>query len=93
MVALPLPTFAPEGLLHGVALQFADDLREAAESRDVVGIAPESLVFAGVQRNGDHYRAETGDGCLLIPVAPMIGRIAIYSIAITPLGAAAKSSA
>jgi FMN phosphatase YigB (HAD superfamily) len=93
MVALPLPTFAPEGLLHGVALQFADDLREAAESRDVVGIDPESLVFAGVQRNGDHYRAETGDGCLLIPVAPMIGRIAIYSIAITPLGAAAKSSA
>ncbi|MCK1740589.1 hypothetical protein IVA80_06825 [Bradyrhizobium sp. 139] len=90
MIALPLPKFAAEGLLHGVTIQTADDVRDAAESQEVLGIAAESLVCAGIQRNGDHYRAETEDGCLLIPVAPMTQNIAIYSVAIAPLGSNPK---
>lgn len=89
-IALPLPGFAAEGLLHGVTLQIADDVRDAADSQEVIGIAAESLVYAGIQRSGDHYRAESADGCLLIPVAPMTKDIAIYSVAITPLGSGPK---
>lgn len=70
MIALPLPGFAAEGLLHGVTLQIADDVRDAADSQEVIGITAESLIYAGLQRNGDHYRAESEDGCLLIPVTP-----------------------
>src|SRR5262249_22469612 len=90
MIALPLAKFAAEGLLHGVTIQTADDVRDAAESQDVIGIAAESLVYAGLQRNGDHYRAESEDGCLLIPAAPITEDIAIYSVAITPLGSSSK---
>ncbi|WP_245444308.1 hypothetical protein [Bradyrhizobium sp. Y36] len=90
MIALPLGKFAPEGLLHGVTIQSADEVRDAAESQDAVGIAAKSLTFAGVQQNGSHYRAETEDGCLLIPVAPMTREIAVYSVAITPLGVSPK---
>lgn len=90
MIALPLPRFAAEGLLHGVTLQTADDVRDAADSQVVIGITAESLVCAGIQRNGNHYRAESADGCLLIPVAPMTKDIAIYSVAITPLGSSLK---
>ncbi|MBR0784404.1 hypothetical protein [Bradyrhizobium iriomotense] len=90
MLALPLPKFAAEGLLHGVTMQSAGEIREAAASQDVIAVAAESLVYAGVQRNGAHYRAESEDGCLLIPMAPMTQEIAIYSVAITPLGAGTK---
>lgn len=90
MIALPLPGFAAEGLLHGVTLQIADDVRDAADSQEVIGIAAESLVYAGIQRSGDHYRAESADGCLLIPLVPMTKDIAIYSVAITPLGSSLK---
>ena len=90
MIALPLPKFAAEGLLHGVTIQSADDIGDAAESQDVIGIAAESLISAGVQRNGAHYRTENDDACLLIPVAPMTQDIAIYSVAITPLGSGSK---
>jgi FMN phosphatase YigB (HAD superfamily) len=85
MIALPLPKFAAEGLLHGVTVQSADDVRDAAESQDVVGVAADSLVYAGIQRSGAHYRAENDDACLLIPVAPMTQDISIYSVAITLL--------
>jgi hypothetical protein len=90
MLAIPLPKFAAEGLLHGVTMQSAGEIREAAASQDVIGIAAESLVFAGMQRNGEHYRSDSEDGCLLIPVVPMAQEIAIYSVAITPLGASPK---
>ncbi|QDP21790.2 hypothetical protein FNV92_06265 [Bradyrhizobium cosmicum] len=90
MIALPLPKFAAEGLLHGVTIQTAELVRDAAERQDVIGIAAESLVYAGIQRNGDHYRTESEDGCLLIPVAKMTEDIAIYSVAITPLGSSPK---
>ncbi|WXU29985.1 hypothetical protein WI604_06500 [Bradyrhizobium symbiodeficiens] len=90
MIALPLAKFAPEGLLHGVTVQRGDDVRDAAESQDVVGIAADGLIWAGVQWNGGHYRSDTEDGCLLIPVNAMTREIAVYSIAITPLGADPK---
>ena len=90
MLALPLPKIAAEGLLHGVTMQSAGEIREAAASQDVVGIPAGSLVYAGVQRNGEHYRAESDESCLLIPVAAMTLDIAIYSVAITPLGSSVK---
>lgn len=90
MIALPLPKFAEEGLLHGVTVQSADDIRDAAGSQDVASIAAGSLVYAGVRHDGAHYRTENDDACLLIPVAPMAHDIAIYSVAITPLGASPK---
>ena len=90
VIALPLPKFAAEGLLHGVTIQSADHIRDAAESQDVAGVTADSLVYAGVQHNGAHYRIENDDACLLIPVAPMAHDIAIYSIAITPLGSSPK---
>jgi hypothetical protein len=90
MIALPLPKFAAEGLLHGVTIQSADDIRDAAESQDVVSIARESLISAGLQHSGTHYRTENDDACLLIPVAPMAHDIAIYSVAITPLCSSPK---
>ncbi|WP_027556712.1 HAD family hydrolase [Bradyrhizobium sp. Cp5.3] len=90
MIALPLAKFAPQGLLHRVTVQQGEDVREAAESQDVIGIADASLVYAGIQRTGEHYRAETEDGCLLIPVAPMTKDIAVYSVAIAPLGTSSR---
>ncbi|MFT4117789.1 HAD family hydrolase [Bradyrhizobium sp.] len=90
MIALPLAKFAPEGVLHGVTIQSGGEVREAAESQEVIRIAADSLVYAGMQRSGAHYRAETADGCLLIPAAPMTQDIAIYSVAITPLGSEHK---
>lgn len=90
MIALPLAKFAPEGLLHGVTVQRGDGVRDAAESQDVTAVATGGLIFAGVQQRGSHYRADTEDGCLLIPAAPMTREIAIYSVAITPLGAGPK---
>lgn len=92
MIALPLAKFAPQGLLHGVTVQQGDDVRDAAESQEVVGIAAESLIYAGLHRDGDHFRAETVDGCLLIPVAPMTEDIAIYS-GQSPRSAPAPNSA
>ncbi|WGD54290.1 hypothetical protein QA641_10530 [Bradyrhizobium sp. CB1650] len=89
-LALPLAKFAPQGLLHGVTVQQGEDVRDAAESHDVVGITDASLVYAGLQRTGAHYRAETADGCLLIPVVPMTQDIVVYSVAITPLGTSPK---
>ncbi|MGX4769791.1 hypothetical protein ACWAUC_08260 [Bradyrhizobium guangdongense] len=90
MIALTLPKFAPEGLLLGVTIQSADDVSDAAESQEVVGIPEESLVYAGMQRTGSHYRVETEDACLLIPTVPMTQDIAIYSVAINPLGSCLK---
>lgn len=90
MIALPLAKFAPQGLLHGVTVQRGDDVCDAAESQDVAGIAADGLIYAGVQWNGSYYRAETEDGCLLIPVTPMTQEIAVYAVAITPLGAGPK---
>lgn len=90
MLALPLPKFAAEGLLHGVTVQSAGEIREAAASQDVIGIVAGSMVFAGMQRNGEYYRSESEDGCLLIPVVPMAQEIAIYSVAISPLSSSLK---
>ena len=89
-IALPLAKFAPHGLLHGVTVQQGADIRDAAESQDVVAITTDGLTYAGVQRNDSHYRVDSEGGFLLIPVAPMTQEIAVYSVAITPLGAGPK---
>jgi len=84
-IALPLAKLAREGILHGVTVQHGDSLREAAESQGVRSIADDRLVHAKLQRTGQAYRAEDDDGCLLIPVDPMVQDIAVYSIALTSL--------
>ncbi|MGY8677645.1 hypothetical protein Q2941_07480 [Bradyrhizobium sp. UFLA05-153] len=84
-IAVPLARLAREGLLHGVTVQSGDSVRDAAESQEVTGISANSLVHAGLQRNGSYYCAENDDGCLLIPVGPMAGDVAVYSIALTSL--------
>jgi FMN phosphatase YigB (HAD superfamily) len=82
-IALPLARFARHGLLHGVVMQSGDGVSDAAKSSDVRRIADEALVFAGLARDGRCYRAETDDGCLIIPVAPFDDEVAIVSVALT----------
>lgn len=84
-IAVPLAKLAREGLLHGVTIQSGDSVRDAADSQEVTGIAADSLIHAGLQRNGLYYRTENDDGCLLIPVGPMARDVAVYSIALTSL--------
>jgi hypothetical protein len=42
-------------------------------------------VVAGLARDGRCYRAETDDGCLIIPVAPFDDEVAIVSVALSSL--------
>ena len=84
-IALPLARFARQGLLHGVVMQSGDSVSDAAGSADVRRIADEALVFAGLARDGRSYRAESDDGCLIIPVAPFDDEVAIVSVALSSL--------
>ena len=84
-IALPLAGFAREGLLHGVVVQTGVTLSDAAASTRTTAVAAEKLVFAGLDRNGDHYRAHDDNGCLLVPVEPIEDEIALYTVALTSL--------
>jgi FMN phosphatase YigB (HAD superfamily) len=84
-VALPLARVARQGLLHGVVMQSGDSVADAARSVEVQRIADAALVFAGLARDGRCYRAETDDGCLIIPVAPFDDEVAIVSVALSSL--------
>lgn len=86
MIALPLAKAARDGQLHGVTMQLGDSVRDAAESQDVAGVPAERLTYAGLTLTGASYHATDDEGCLLIPVGPLAREIAIYSVAITPLG-------
>jgi FMN phosphatase YigB (HAD superfamily) len=85
-IALPLGRFAREGILQGVVVQTGETIADAVECRDVRRVPWEKLVFAGLERSGQHYRAHDDDGCLLIPVDAPIDEIAVYSVALTSLG-------
>jgi FMN phosphatase YigB (HAD superfamily) len=84
-IALPLARFAREGVLQGVVVQTGETVEKAFGSRDVKRVASERLVYAGLERNGQHYRAAEDDGCLLIPVDAPDDEIAVYSVALTSL--------
>jgi len=84
-IALPLARVARQGLLHGVVIQGGDSVSDAAKSVEVRHVADEALVFAGLARDGRCYRAETDDGCLIIPVPPFDDEIAIVSVALSSL--------
>jgi FMN phosphatase YigB (HAD superfamily) len=84
-IALPLAGFAREGILHGVVVQTGETLSDAAKSEDPKRIAQGRLVYAGLDRSGDHYRAHDDDGCVLIPVDPTNDEIALYTVAFTSL--------
>jgi len=84
-IALPLAGIAREGILHGVVVQTGETLSDAAKCDLATAIAEEKLVFAGLDRSGSHYRAQSDDGCLLISVDPLDDEIAIYTVALTSL--------
>jgi hypothetical protein len=84
-IALPLAGFAREGILHGVVVQTGETLSDAATSQDPKRIAQEQLIFAGLDRSGNHYRAQDDDGCMLITVEPTSDEVALYTIALTSL--------
>ncbi|WP_309500892.1 MULTISPECIES: hypothetical protein [Bradyrhizobium] len=86
MIALPIAKAARDSLLHGVTVQLGDNVRDAAESQEVTGIPAEQLTYAGLTLSGTSYHAADDEGCLLIPVGRLAREIAIYSVAITPLG-------
>jgi hypothetical protein len=84
-IALPLAGFAREGIVHGVVVQSGDTLSEASKSQNAKWIAQEQLIFAGLDRTGNHYRAHDDDGCMLIPVGPASEEVALYTVALTSL--------
>lgn len=86
MIVLPLGKFAQSGLFHGVVVQTGDTVADAAKSVDVTALADDRLVFAALERQGRHYHAPTEDGSLVISLERGKAPIAIYTIALTPLG-------
>jgi FMN phosphatase YigB (HAD superfamily) len=84
-IALPLGKLTREGILHGVAVQVGDTVADAAKSSDATGVADAKLVFAGLKRNGRHFRADDEDGCLLISVGSPSEEVAIYTVALASL--------
>jgi FMN phosphatase YigB (HAD superfamily) len=85
-IAVPLGKLAREGILHGVVLQSGDTVDKASKNLEATRLADDRLIFAGLERNGRHYQATHEDGCLLIPVDPPHGKVAIYTIMLTSLG-------
>jgi FMN phosphatase YigB (HAD superfamily) len=85
-IALPLARFAREGLLHGVVVQTGDSVADASKCPEPRRIADDRLIFAGLERSGSrYYRAADDDACLLVPVEPFDGEIAIFTVALTSL--------
>lgn len=85
-IAVPIGQLAHEGILHGVVMQSGDTVEDASRDAEVVRLAEDRLIFAGLARNGRHYQAAEDDGCLLIPVDPPRGKVSIYTIMLTSLG-------
>lgn len=86
VIAVPVAKIAAEGILEGVTIQTGKNVKSASESQDAVELPMAKLASAGLDLSGHCYRASNANGCLLITVdtdAP----VAIFSIALTPLGA------
>ena len=84
-IGLPLGRIAREGVLDGIVVQTGDTVTAAATHAKPLRIDEGRLVFAGIEGTGCHYRAPDDDGCLMIPIDPFEGDIAIYTIALRPL--------
>jgi FMN phosphatase YigB (HAD superfamily) len=85
VIAVPIAKIAAEGILEGVTMQTGKNVQKASASDDVVDLPMAKLATAGIDLSGRAYRASNANGCLLITVdtdAP----VAIFSIALTPLG-------
>jgi hypothetical protein len=85
VIAVPIAKIAAEGILEGVTMQTGKNVQKASASDDVVDLPMAKLATAGIDLSGRTYRASNANGCLLITVdtdAP----VAIFSIALTPLG-------
>lgn len=86
MIVVPVAKTARDGLLHAVTVQSGKTVRDAAESQDVTGIPLDRLTHAGLILKGASYHAADDEGCLLIPAGPTTQDIAVYTVAITPIG-------
>lgn len=85
-IALPLAKLTREGMLHGVTVEYVESAAKAATGNpDPKAVADGRLVYAGLERNGRHFRASNDDGMLLIPVDGFEDEVAIYTIALTSL--------
>ncbi|MFC0240428.1 hypothetical protein [Rhodopseudomonas telluris] len=87
MIALPLGKLAREGLLDGVVRQHGKTITEAAHTQEITSIAATQLIDARLRRNGRHYLADHDEACLLVQLDPLCSPFAIYTLAVTPLGA------
>jgi FMN phosphatase YigB (HAD superfamily) len=85
LIAVPIAKIALEGILEGVAIQTGKNVQKASVSRDVVELPTGKLATAGLELSGRSYRADGANGCLVIPVETQ-APVAIFSIALTPLG-------
>lgn len=87
-IAVPLATLAPEGLLHGVTVETGSTIQKMKMSKglEVAALPDSKLTMAGLVCSGRHYRAADDGGCLLITVDPLQQPVAVYSVALTPLG-------
>ena len=85
-IALPVGELAREGLVDAVVVQHGQSPAEAAFTQEVMDVAADHVIGAGLRRSGRHYLADSEEGCLLIQVAPHRSKIAIYTLAVTPLG-------
>ena len=85
MIAIPIAEIAREAMLEGVMIQTGKSVSAASESYDIVDLPIGELATAGLNLSGRTYHTDNENGCLVIPVeteAP----VAIFSIALTPLG-------
>jgi FMN phosphatase YigB (HAD superfamily) len=85
-IAVPLGRLVREGVLHGVVVQSGRTVELAAQNSDVERVSEDMLIFAGLTRNGRHFRAADDDGYLLIPVGPPRDKVAIYTVTLSQLG-------
>jgi hypothetical protein len=85
-ITLPLSRIAREGVLDGVVLQTGDTVAAAATSPKPARIDERRLVFTGAAQSGCHYRTADDDGCVMIPIDPFDHEVAVYTIALRPLG-------
>jgi FMN phosphatase YigB (HAD superfamily) len=86
VIAVPIAKIAAEGIIEGVTIQAGKSVQSAAASHNVLELPVAKLATAGIDLSGRTYRSTNENGCLLITVdsdAP----VAIFSIALTPLGA------
>jgi FMN phosphatase YigB (HAD superfamily) len=87
-VAVQVAAVARHGLLRGATLQTGDTIAEAMTSRKITRLPSQSLQGADIDFDGEHYRAVTDAGQLVILLPPLAQPAAVLTVHVKPLGAA-----